>query len=420
MTTASTSTIISPRLRSLAESITSAPDQSERLLQEFWAVVQQEGTPLIEPSDTPNACLVTWLYREGDREVAGVELSEPFSWRGSDARQLANLAGTDIWYLSWNVRNDLRGGYGFRVMWADGSEPGHGSDPLAREYEGDGWEEEGRTSVIAMPEAAPLTWRHADPSVPRGTMHDHTYRSDILNNERKILVHTPATYDATSGPYPFIVIFDGEEPGHAAPEVIDNLIAAGKIPPLVAILVDQLEIRDVELPGNPDFSRAIATELIPWLRQEYNLSSDPRDAILNGGSYGGFCSAYTALHHPDVFGNVVMHSPSSWMHPNVTRTWAERKGDMTAEPVGTPADVPLLIQEYLSAEPVPIRIWHECGGVENGPAPARIWQTFGNRWLHDILRLKGYDTTYREYIGGHDHVWWRGTIAEGLIWVFDR
>ncbi|MCO5224729.1 MAG: alpha/beta hydrolase-fold protein [Thermomicrobiales bacterium] len=420
MTTASTSTIISPHLRSLAESIASAPDQSERLLQDFWTVIQQEGTPLIEPSDTSNACLVTWLYRQTDREIASIEVIEPFSWKAREARHLSKLDGTDIWYISWHVRIDLRGSYGFLVTWVDGGEPWRGADPLARDYEGDGWEEEGRTSVIVMPQAASLTWRHADPSVPRGTIHEHTFHSDTLGNKRAILVHTPAGYEKSAGPYPFVVIFDGEEPGHPAPDVIDNLIAAGMIPPLVAILVDQIEIRDQELPGNPHFSRAIATELVPWLHTEYKLSNDPRDAILNGGSYGGFCSAYTALHHPDVFGNVVMHSPSCWMHPNLMETWATRNGDMTADPVGEPADIPLLIQEFQTAERVPIRIWHECGGVENGPAPARIWQTFGNRWLHDILQLKGYDTTYREYVGGHDHAWWRGTMAEGLIWVFDR
>ena len=336
------------------------------------------------------------------------------------ARQLAKLEGTDIWYLTWRVRSDLRGAYGFNITWADGTGSHHVNDPIAREYEGDGWHaEDGRTSVLVMPHASPLPWRYADASVPRDARHEHTFCSDILGNERRIWVHTPAGYEKSAGPYPFMVIFDGEEPGYPGPEVIDNLIAAGRIPPLVAIMVDQIEIRDQELPGNPDFSRALATELVPWLRAEYNLSTDPGAAILNGGSYGGFCSAYTALHHPDVFGNVIMHSPSAWMTPKLMETWERKYGDMSSDPVGEPAEIPYLIQQFRDTERQPIRIWHECGGVENGPAPARIWQTFGNRWLHDVLQLKGYDTTYREYIGGHDHAWWRGTIADGLIWIFN-
>jgi hypothetical protein len=58
---------------------------------------------------------------------------------------------------------------------------------------------------------------------------------------------------------PFVVTFDGERDNNA-PHVLDALIADEEIPPVVAILVDQIGIRNQELPCNPDFARAIATE----------------------------------------------------------------------------------------------------------------------------------------------------------------
>jgi enterochelin esterase family protein len=64
-----------------------------------------------------------------------------------------------------------------------------------------------------------------------------------------------------------------------------------------------------------------------------------------------------------------------------------------------------IIGDYLAAERVPVRIYQECRNVENGPPAARVWQIFGNRWLHDILTLKGYDTHYVEFNGGHDDAW---------------
>ena len=39
-----------------------------------------------------------------------------------------------------------------------------------------------------------------------------------------------------------------------------------------------------------------------------------------------------------------------------------------------------------------------------------------NRQLRDLLRARGYDVAgYHEFPGGHDYLWWRETLALGLI-----
>src|SRR5438105_15440674 len=98
--------------------------------------------------------------------------------------------------------------------------------------------------------------------------------------------------------------------GHASREHIalsgirDNLIAQAQIPPTVAIGIPNPshEIRQRDLHCFDPFADFIAKELIPWARKNYNISSDPRQAVVAGSSAGGLTAAFCALRYPKVFG----------------------------------------------------------------------------------------------------------------------
>ena len=63
----------------------------------------------------------------------------------------------------------------------------------------------------------------------------------------------------------------------------------------------------------------------------------------------------------------------------------------------------------------PIRFYLDVGELETvpqfgtGPSAREA-----NRHLRDVLRAKGYAVHYAEFPGGHDFIWWRGTLADGL------
>ena len=74
-----------------------------------------------------------------------------------------------------------------------------------------------------------------------------------------------------------------------------------------------------------------------------------------------------------------------------------------------------MAQLFVNGPKLPIRFYLDAGALEldrdgkDGSFPVT------NRHLRDVLRAKGYEVFYQEFQGGHDHVSWRGTIADGLI-----
>ena len=76
----------------------------------FWTTVSRSGSPLIEAiPGAKDFSLLTFLWRGNDR-TRNVVLFDGIA--GFDAKdQMVHLAGTDVWYKSYRVRNDARFAY---------------------------------------------------------------------------------------------------------------------------------------------------------------------------------------------------------------------------------------------------------------------------------------------------------------------
>jgi len=397
-----------------------------------WSVDQfrdhlgSQGTPLVERL-TADEVAVTFVHETdqageidqasgADREV---RLRELVGSGPAGDRVLRPVDGTPFRALTLRMRSDLRLSYAFQI-----DRPGGAPElvPDAFNPPPPSLDQRLTGSVLTLPDAAelPVDPHRAGETGQHGRvaphLDEHVFRSEILGNERRVWVSLPPGWSTAGPPSPSVIVFDGTA-GHTAPAVRDTLVAAGEVRDVVVVLVDQLGRRDVELTADPGFARMLAEELVPWLRTAYGVSAEARDLALSGSSFGGLCAAWTALQHPDVFGNALIQSPSCWFHPSLP-SLVRPGGTGEAEVVGRAVPTPSLIEAFAAADPVPVRIFHEVGRLEHGPPPAQIRQVFGNRWLHDVLRLKGYDTVYREYAGGHDATWWRATWADGLRWLF--
>lgn len=422
----------SPRIAALEAAVQSGDAQA---LSQFWAEMQSTGTPLFEPApELATETLVTFLWRaEDERTVLNIGVDTPFNRddEGKAVARLARLKDTDVWYRTYRIEATARFPYGFlwpqgrtSHRWArdqmkesngiasgdpvaiiDGTVYEYFRDPLAHKSILDVYGDGGELKIASYadaPAAPPEPWLADRAVAARGKTSVRQVESRILSNTRTITIYTPPGYAAKGGPYPFVLAFDGSSFVHTmqVPRLLDHMIDAGVIPPLVAIFVDQIDIahRSRELPPNAQFGRFLVDELLPTLRKDYRLTTDPRRSIIAGASYGGLASTWIARDHPDVFGAVLSQSGSYWWAPEQTRFDAVRMSPQEWLP-----------RQFAQGKKLPLRFYLDVGTWEGNAMLA------GNRHLRDVLQAKGYEVTYKEFTGGHTFLDWRSGFPDGLI-----
>ncbi len=412
----------SPRLQRLLADL----ETDSGALAAFWAERAAMGAPIVEPVDSPaGAVMVTFVWRETG-PTSNVVLLEWISGKDFPDRQMTHLAGTDLWYRSMVMRDDIRTSYQFapndsltpkaeetdwdtrRLGWVP--DPLNPSRLVDERFQGDPDLGRFNDSVLALPHSASEPWIVHDPAIPAGTVDHHTFTSEILENSRDVWVYTPAGYGDGAEAPALLVLFDGERHDSVmrTPTVLDNLIAAGAIPPLVALMIGNVD-RGTELPCSEPFARSLVDEMLPWLTDRYRVTERAGERVVAGQSYGGLAAAWAGLTHPETFGNVLSQSGSYWWKPD----------PMNAERDVVLGDAPewAWLPSRVATMPVaPVRFWMEVGRLENrASSDGMPSMVASNRHMRDVLVSRGYAVTYREYSGGHDYVWWRSTLADGLI-----
>lgn len=388
--------VCSPRIQALLDRL---PDRD--VLEAFWREATTAGTPMIEDRDD-GTVLVTFLWR-GTAESTRV-------WWGVNL-DLTRIPGTDLWYGSQALPADLRTIYCFHhgdglglPHDATGSGashidahnrtpllfPGDPTDPTDR----DCW-----LSVLELPQAPPDPWSHPQPGVPTGRLTRTVVPSPSLGDARPVVLYQPAGTPTTG--LPALVVFDGHLSREVLriPTTLDNLIAARRVPPTVALFVDTRDsLREQELiPASPitDF---VTHDLMPWAHQ--NTATAAAGNLIAGSSRGGLVAADIALRAPHLFAAVISQSGSFW--------W----------PTPDQGEPGRLIRDAARKPRADLRWYLDVGSREDLPGPAGTpSQVDVNRQMRDALHANGYPVHYTEYTGAHDYINWRRTFADGLIAV---
>jgi len=235
---------------------------------------------------------------------------------------------------------------------------------------------------------------------------------------RHVEVFVPKQYVAGT-PAPFIVGADG--PDHLLFTVLNNLIAEGKVPAMIAISIGngsgdaQGSQRGLEYDAMSGvYAEFVEQEVLPLVESKCNvkLTKDPEGRATMGGSSGGSCALIMAWYHPEWYHRVLTYSGTY-----INQQWPYNP----ETPHGAWEFHEHLIPETAAK---PIRIWMEVGDRDlYNPNVMRDnmhdW-VVANENMAKVLAAKGYNYQFifARNAGHVDYKVKQQTLPEALEWLW--
>jgi enterochelin esterase-like enzyme len=161
--------------------------------------------------------------------------------------------------------------------------------------------------------------------------------STVLSG-RRLTIYMPADVSSRAN---VLLLHDGQnlfdagrafahETWHVA-ETADAMIADGALPPTVIVGIDHAGDRRLREFGHgaASYARFVVRDVLPYVRAEYGLNRERMATALGGSSLGGLVTLQTATLYPDVFGSLLVFSPSVWWNRRSILRNIRRPGKFT-------------------------------------------------------------------------------------------
>lgn len=232
---------------------------------------------------------------------------------------LNRIEGTDLYYRSMNL--EPASIYTYRMtIWDEGM-----ADPLNPKKAGP---EGNELSIITTGGFEEPT--HLDEAERQGTVEEYTWKSEMLDNERTVNFYLPPGYADSEDRYPVLVVNHGNQALALASmnNTLDNLIAEGRIEPVVAAFVPRMVWAEYG-GSHPDrYAKAVAEELLPYMDETYRTDRDKSTTGIMGVGSAGFAAIYAAFSEPETFG----------MAASQSFYWCEKEDNLIASIESAEAD----------------------------------------------------------------------------------
>ncbi|NKW96232.1 alpha/beta hydrolase [Bacillus toyonensis] len=387
--------IISPKLEELNNQLKNG---NEKAFYTFLHEIKSNNTPLIEQCPVANQYkLITYIWLR-DRKTENVYVFGSFPGWDLSVNQLKRFFQTDIWYETFRTDKSFISTYYFSVNdffkndWIKRSGQ-YQLDQFNGNTFGEG---ANKASMLNTGMEVQYSSRCPSKHYPSGKIETYYFHSTILNNTRKIHIYTPHDYSHTSHLQELLIVFDGNSfiNNLSIARTLNYLIHTKEIPSCIAVAIEPVD-RLEELTYNDKMNIFLTEELLPWIHAKYRVhqDQDAKHTTIAGFSLGGLAAFYAALQNPHVFGNVLSMSGSvHWKKDGYENQipWTENQ---------------ISSIDFNTSQP---HFYIAAGELENKPLLT------ANRRLYKALKEKGHQIIYEEFQGGHDGVWWREKLFDGL------
>ena len=144
--------------------------------------------------------------------------------------------------------------------------------------------------------------------IPHGAIAQRYYFSKTLNCLRRLHVWTPAGYEKSADKLPVLYLIHGGGDNDAswsgvgcAGTILDNLMAEGKMQPMVVVMPNgSIEAQNL-MDEVPLFKQDLVTSIIPYIEDNYRVYTDKAHRAMAGLSMGGMETMETILNDNDKF-----------------------------------------------------------------------------------------------------------------------
>lgn len=263
------------------------------------------------------------------------------------------------------------------------------NDPGCEMFFNNGWK-----AIIEVPSTEDDYYEIRN--VPHGDVREHYFYSNVENKWRKAFVYTPAEYDNYPDKrYPVLYLQHGAgemewEWTHSglAAIITDNLIADGKIQPMIIVMNNDFVYREGDTRGslarsnhaNENFDEMLFQESIPDIDASYRTIPDAAHRAMAGLSFGGMLTNSVCItNHSDMFAYYGLFSG----------------GSPVSHPENLDPDTVKLVFETCGELEYPDRLAADCEKLNGmginasyyvSPGTAHEWQTW-RRSLYEFLPL---------------------------------